>query len=97
MRPLAAEAATKKAAKIWALEHELLETYTADGYTIALEQLIRKTQPALVLLPHTYQTRDFAPKLCHAFFSSVLVSDVIAARVENGAKWYSCGNCSKGN
>ena len=81
---LAAEAATKKAAKIWAVEHEFLETYTADGYTIALEQLIRKSQPRLVLLPHTYRTRDFAPKLATRF-GSVLVSDVIAARIENGA------------
>ena len=80
---LAAEAATKKAAKVWAVEHELLETYTADGYTIALEQLIGNAQPALVLFPHTYRTRDFAPKLATRF-SSVLVSDVIAARVESG-------------
>jgi electron transfer flavoprotein alpha subunit len=81
---LTAEAATKKAAKIWAVEHELLETYTADGYAITLEQLIRKTQPSLVLFPHTYRTRDFAPKLATRF-ASVLVSDAIAARVENGA------------
>ena len=81
---LAAEAATKKAAKIWAVEHDLLDAYTADGYTVALEQLIRKAQPSLVILPHTYRTRDFAPKLATRF-SSVLVSDVIAARVESGA------------
>ena len=41
-RALAAEAATSKAAKIWAVEHDLLDAYTADGYTIALEQLIRQ-------------------------------------------------------
>jgi electron transfer flavoprotein alpha subunit len=79
---LAAEA-SKNAAKIWAVEHDLLDAYTADGYTIALEQLIRKAQPALVLFPHTYRTRDFAPKLATRF-SKVLVSDVIAARVESG-------------
>ena len=81
---LAAEAASKKAAKVWAVEHDLLESYTADGYTIALEALLRKAQPALVLFPHTYRTRDFAPKLATRF-GSVLVSDVIAARIENGA------------
>jgi electron transfer flavoprotein alpha subunit len=82
-RAPSAEAATKKAAKIWAVEHDLLDAYTADGYTLALEQLIRKTQPAMVLLPHTYRTRDFAPKLATRF-SSVLVSDAIAARTEGG-------------
>jgi electron transfer flavoprotein alpha subunit len=80
----AAEAATRKLAKVWAVEHDLLEAYTADGYTAALEQLIRKLQPSLVLFPHTYQVRDFAPKLATRF-SQVLVSDVIAARGERGA------------
>ena len=81
--PLAAEAASKKAAKIWAVEHDLLEAYTADGYAAALEELIRKAAPKLVLFPHTYRTRDFAPKLATRF-SRVLVSDVIAVRNENG-------------
>ncbi|HEV2199942.1 MAG TPA: electron transfer flavoprotein subunit alpha/FixB family protein [Bryobacteraceae bacterium] len=78
---LAAEASTKKASKVWAVEHDLVDTYTADGYTIALEQLIRKSHAALTLFPHTYRTRDFAPKLATRF-SRVLVSDVIAARME---------------
>ena len=34
---LANEAATKKLAKVWAVEHDLLDSYTADGYTAALE------------------------------------------------------------
>ena len=80
---LANEAAAKKLAKIWAVEHDLLDSYTADGYTAALEQLIQKAKPKLVLFPHTYQVRDFAPKLATRF-SQVLVSDVIAARVESG-------------
>jgi electron transfer flavoprotein alpha subunit len=80
---LANEAAAKKLAKVWAVEHDLLDSYTADGYAVALEHLIQKTQPKLVLFPHTYQVRDFAPKLATRF-SQVLVSDVIAARVEAG-------------
>lgn len=80
---LASEAATKKLAKVWAVEHDL-HSYTADGYTAAVEELIRKTQPSVVLFPHTYQVRDFAPKLATRF-SQVLVSDVIAARVDAGA------------
>jgi electron transfer flavoprotein alpha subunit len=80
---LANEAATRKLAKVWAVEHDLLDSYTADGYTAALEQMIQRTQPKLVLFPHTYQVRDFAPKLATRF-SQVLVSDVIAARTEAG-------------
>ena len=78
------EAAARKLAKVWTVEHNLLDSYTADGYTAALEQLIRKTQPKTVLFPHTYQVRDFAPKLATRF-SQVLVSDVIAARVDSGS------------
>jgi electron transfer flavoprotein alpha subunit len=81
---LAKEAATKQAAKVWAVEHELLENYTADGYTAAFEALIRRISPELVLFPHTYQTRDFAPKLATRF-ERVLIPDAISARVENGA------------
>jgi electron transfer flavoprotein alpha subunit len=82
--PLAGEAAAKKVAKIWALEHDLLELYTADGYAAALEQLIKRAQPAIVLFPHTYQARDFAPKLATRF-GQVLVSDVVGIHAGGGA------------
>jgi electron transfer flavoprotein alpha subunit len=81
---LAAQAADNNIAKIWAVEHPLLDAYTADGYTAAIEQLIRQTEPSLVLFPHTYQVRDFAPKLATRF-SQVLVSDVIAIRPEGAS------------
>jgi electron transfer flavoprotein alpha subunit len=80
---LAAEAATKRLGKIYRVEDELLETYTADAFTTAFEALIRKVNPALVVFPHTYQVRDFAPKLATRF-SQVLISDVISVRMEGG-------------
>jgi len=73
---LSTEAATKKLDRVYAVEHELLNTYTADAFTAALEQLIRKVQPEFVLFPHTYQVRDYAPKLATRF-NTVLISDVI--------------------
>jgi electron transfer flavoprotein alpha subunit len=81
---LAGEAAGKSIAKVHAVDHAMLADYTADGFTAALQQLIQKTSPAMVLLPHTYQVRDFAPKLATRF-GRVLVSDVIAVRVEGSA------------
>ena len=75
----AAEAATKKVAKVYSVEHELLKDYTADAFTAAAEQLIRESNPSLVLFPHTYQTRDYAPKLATRF-SRVLISDVVAMK-----------------
>ena len=74
---LTAELADKKLAKIIAVQHALLNQYTADGYTAALEQAVKQADPAYVLFPHTYQVRDFAPALATRF-NSVLISDVIA-------------------
>jgi electron transfer flavoprotein alpha subunit len=70
-------------ATVFSIQHPLLAQYTADGYTIALEQLIRAKQPKYVLLPHTYTVRDFAPKLATRF-ERVLVSDVVSMRAEGG-------------
>jgi electron transfer flavoprotein alpha subunit len=78
---LAQEAAGKKLAKVYSVEHDQLTAYTADGYTAALEALIKKANPKMVLFPHTYQVRDFAPKLATRF-GQVLISDVISARLD---------------
>jgi electron transfer flavoprotein alpha subunit len=80
---LADEIAAKKCDEVLFIEHDLLERYTADGYTHALKQLIASAQPELVLLPHTYQVRDFAPKLAASLGKS-LVGDCIGYRYENG-------------
>src|SRR5215831_7627740 len=58
-----AELAAYQLDEVLTLDHDLLEKYTPDGFSIALNQLIDSAKPDLVLLPHTYQVRDFAPKL----------------------------------
>jgi electron transfer flavoprotein alpha subunit len=78
---LTAELATKALDKVYAVEHESLAGYTADGYTAALAGLIGQLQPSLVLFPHTYQVRDFGPKLATRL-DRVLLSDVV--RVAEG-------------
>ena len=65
------------------VDHELLKDYTPDAYCAASPQVIDQVQPTLVLFPHTYQVRDFLPKLATAKLR-VAVSDVIAHRVDNG-------------
>jgi electron transfer flavoprotein alpha subunit len=56
-----------------------LKDYTADGYVSALEQLIKKLEPAFVVFPHTYQVRDFAPRLATRF-AQVLLADLVGLR-----------------
>ena len=65
------------------VEHDLLESYTPDGFTIALQQAIAQAKPDLVLFPHTYQVRDFAPKLA-ASLGKGMIGDCIGYRYENG-------------
>ena len=83
MSALANELATRQLEKVYAFEHELLKDYTPDAYTLALEAHIDLFKPAVVLFPHTYQVRDFLPKLATRL-GRVAVSDVVAHRVENG-------------
>ncbi len=82
VQALAEELAGKKLAKVFALEHALLQVYTADGYVLALEQVVQQVNPKYVVFPHTYQVRDFAPALATKF-KQVLISDVIA--MQDGA------------
>jgi electron transfer flavoprotein alpha subunit len=61
------------------VEHAALEPYTPDGFTAALQDAITQLSPAYVLLPHTYQTRDFAPKLA-ARMDRAILTDVTAIK-----------------
>ena len=72
----AAEASARGVSKVLALDHPLLSDYTPEGYVLAIEQLIRSQQPDVVVFPHTYQVRDYAPKLA-ARLGKPLVSDVV--------------------
>jgi len=65
------------------IESPGLEPYTADGYTAGLEAAIKELAPAIIALPHTYQTRDFAPKLA-ARLDRAILTDVIGVRTVDG-------------
>ncbi|HEY7212538.1 MAG TPA: electron transfer flavoprotein subunit alpha/FixB family protein [Bryobacteraceae bacterium] len=81
---LASQAAAYGVGKVFAIEDALLDPYTPEAYTAALEQLIRSHNPKLVVFPHSYQVRDYAPKLA-ARFAKALVSDVVDVKNANGA------------
>jgi electron transfer flavoprotein alpha subunit len=80
---LAGELAAKNVAEVLLVEHDLLEAYTPDGYCVALSQVIGSAKPDLVLFPHTYQVRDFAPKLA-AMLGKGMIGDCIGYRNEGG-------------
>ena len=78
---IAAEVAGKKLAKVYSIENAKLEPYTPDAFVAALKQFISTKKPRLVLMPHTYQVRDFVPKLATALGTSA-ISDVIGYKKE---------------
>jgi electron transfer flavoprotein alpha subunit len=72
----AEDLAGKNIAEVLLVEHDLLEAYTPDGYSVALSQVIASSKPDLVLFPHTYQVRDFAPKLA-AVMGKGMIADCV--------------------
>src|SRR6266704_5156971 len=80
---LADALAGKKLDEVLLVEHDLLDAYTPDGFTQALAQVITSAKPDLVLFPHTYQVRDFAPKLA-AMLGKGMIGDCIGYRQEGG-------------
>lgn len=85
---LAAEVAAKKVTKVYAVESPKLEPYTPDAFAAALEQFLESKQPKLVLMPHTYQVRDFVPKLATAM-GRTAISDCIAYKKDGNKLMFS--------
>src|SRR5579864_2090217 len=80
---IAGEIAGKKVGKVYDVEAGALESYTPDAFAAALKQFLTTKQPKLVLMPHTYQVRDFVPKLATAMARTV-ISDCIGFKYESG-------------
>src|SRR5215831_5720595 len=80
---IASEVAAKKVAKVYNVESSALNPYTPDSFSAALKQFIESKQPKLVLTPHTYQVRDFIPKLATAM-GRTAISDCIGYKSESG-------------
>jgi electron transfer flavoprotein alpha subunit len=80
---IASEVASKKVAKVYDIESPKLEPYTPDAFAAGLKQFLESKQPKLVLMPHTYQVRDFVPKLATAMGRTV-ISDCIGFKHEGG-------------
>jgi electron transfer flavoprotein alpha subunit len=79
----AAELASADVAEVIALEHEALAAYTADGFVQAIGALVAAEAPALVVFSHTYQTRDYAPKLA-ARLDRAIATDCSGVKAQGG-------------
>ncbi len=80
---LAEEISNYDLEKVIVAKNEKLSTYTPDGYTDAWEQIIKQENPNYVVMAHTYQVRDFCPKLA-ARFGKEMLGDVIRYTNDGG-------------
>ena len=80
---LATEVARKQVERVVALDHSLLADYTPDAFADAVRQTTAQLDPEVIVFPHTYQVRDFGPKIATSF-GRPFVSDAVGLHVEDG-------------
>ena len=85
---LIATLAVADVAEVVGLTHEALAAYTPDGFVPALASFITAEAPSHVVFAHTYQTRDYAPRLA-ARLDRAIVTDCTAVKTEGGAVVFS--------
>jgi len=84
----AAELSSAAVAEVITLTSPHLALYTADGWVQAHAAAIAAVSPTWIVLPHTYQTRDFAPALA-ARLDRALVTDCTGIKTGSGGPTFS--------
>ena len=71
--------------RVLTVDHELVKSYNADGYSDIVRQVIETISPKLVIAGHTYQTRDFMPRVS-AKLRIPFIPDVVSVNDNNYVK-----------
>ncbi|MGH7491045.1 MAG: electron transfer flavoprotein subunit alpha/FixB family protein [bacterium] len=77
----AKEASTAQIKQVAFAQNKELSPYTPDGFSAAARQSIEKTSPKYILAGHSYQARDYLPKLATSFQRG-LIGDCVGYRKE---------------
>ncbi len=80
---LAEQASGYSIGEVIKVNDDLLASYSSDGYAEAVKQVIEREKPTYVLFGHTYQVRDYAPKVSAKLMKPFLV-DNVAVSTEGG-------------
>lgn len=80
---LAADIAGYDLERVIVAKNAKLGTYTPDGYADAWTEILKRENPTYIVMAHTYQVRDFAPKVATRFGREV-VGDVIRYKADGG-------------
>ena len=60
---LAGELSGVDLAEVITVSHDLVSSYNADGYSEVVKQVIESESPQTIVIGHSYQTRDFMPRV----------------------------------
>ena len=80
---LASEVASFELEAVYTASHASLAAYTPGAWVDALTQVVEQTSPAVVLLPHTYQTVDFIGLLAQRL-DAALVPEATSFELDEG-------------
>ncbi|CAN5202613.1 electron transfer flavoprotein subunit alpha [soil metagenome] len=80
---LAQEIAGYALEKVIVAKNEKLSQYTPDAYADSWEHVIKSLNPQYIVMSHTYQVRDFAPKVA-ARLGREVVGDCIRYKNDDG-------------
>ena len=87
--PALAEQASQYAVEeILSLENKYLFNYTADGFAAAVAQVVSSENPKYVFFGHTYQIRDYVPRVS-AKLKRPFLNDIVSYSVQGGKPVFS--------
>ena len=69
--------------KVLVADSDLCKNYSAEGYTRTIIEVVKKTEPAIILLPASAQGKDLAPRLA-ARLDVALATDCVSLLIKNG-------------
>ncbi len=86
--PVAEEIAGRTALEsVRVADHEALAHYTPGGYLSVLAPAVEAEQVGWVVLPHTYQTVDYAPRLAQRVGAAIVPEVVEMENGDDGLVW----------
>ena len=78
---IASECSSYDLENVITVNHELISNYNADGYSEVVKQVIEVECPNMIVSGHSYQTRDFVPRVS-AKLDIPFIPDIIS--LDNG-------------
>ena len=82
---LAQELSSVQIEKTLVVDHDMISIYNSDGYTAVVSKTIQNTDPDIIIIGHTYQTRDFIPRVS-ARLDIPFIPDIIMVDGDNYTK-----------